>query len=71
MTNLNVGAAVAIEYTGSDDTVKTVVGTVENVGSDRVLVKVDGQFDVLKKSHEKRQAFRTIIFSKILNVSAQ
>ena len=71
MLNLNVGAVVAVEYVGSDDTVKTAFGTVDNVGFDRILLKLDGQFDILKKSKEKRQAYKTLMLAKILNVSAQ
>lgn len=71
MLNLNVGAVVAVEYVGSDDTVKTAFGTVDNVGVDRILLKLDGKFDILKKSKEKRQAYKTLMLAKILNVSAQ
>lgn len=71
MMNLVAGAVVAVEYTGSDDTVKTAVGTVDNVGADRILLKLDGQFDVLKKTKEKKQAYRTLMLDRILKVSAQ
>lgn len=71
MMNLVVGAVVAVEYTGSDATVKTAIGTVDNVGVDRILLKLDGQFDILKKTKEKKQAYRTLMLEKILKVSAQ
>lgn len=71
MMNLVVGALVAVEYTGSDATVKTAIGTVDNVGVDRILLKLDGQFDILKKTKEKKQAYRTLMLEKILKVSAQ
>lgn len=71
MMNLVAGAAVAVEYTGSDDTVKTAIGTVDNVGTDRILLKLDGQFDILKKTKEKKQAYRTLMLDRILKVSAQ
>lgn len=71
MMTLVAGAVVAVEYTGSDDTVKTAVGTVDNVGADRILLKLDGQFDILKKTKEKKQAYRTLMLDRILKVSAQ
>ena len=71
MMNLVVGAVVSVEYTGSDATVKTAIGTVDNVGVDRILLKLDGQFDILKKTKEKKQAYRTLMLEKILKVSAQ
>jgi hypothetical protein len=71
MLNLNVGSVVTVEYRGSDDTVKTAVGTVDNVGVDRILLKLDGQFDILKKTQEKKQAYRTLMLEKILKVSAE
>lgn len=71
MMNLVAGAVVAVEYTGSDNTVKTAIGTVDNVGVDRILLKLDGQFDILKKTKEKKQAYRTLMLDRILKVSAQ
>lgn len=68
MEMLTVGNVVAIEYVGSDESIKTLVGTVDKVGADRVLVKLDGVFDT-PKSNEKRQAYRTLMMNKILNVS--
>lgn len=71
VAGLVAGDVVDVEYIGSDSVVKTAHGTVDNVGVDRILLKLDGQFDILKKTKEKKQAYRTLMLDRILKVSAQ
>lgn len=71
VAGLVAGDVVDVEYIGSDSVVKTAHGTVDNVGADRILLKLDGQFDILKKTKEKKQAYRTLMLDRILKVSAQ